>query len=162
MNTMNSQLNNWVANNGLPFTIQPQAEVELKRRKNSFARQLETILNAEAIKPFPVGSIVMGVDRSYPRSHYEVLGSSTNGRMSILLFRRLRHENGCVSDGDDFPESRNIMIRPTELFAIETDHLLKPTIFSIDKMPADWLHEDSWEISSPQFSTVRHVHTSLF
>ncbi len=120
MKTMNSQLNDWATMNlGALFG----APVKLVERP-------------------PIGSIVMGVDRSYLRSHYEVL--ACDGVNLLLLFRRFRHDNGVVSSFEDHGKM-NLYVRPLIFFRVETDRLLKPAEGVVVKS-ISWNKETGWDV----------------
>lgn len=103
-----------------------------------FEERFISLMNAEPIPKIEIGSFVMGIDRSYERSIYEVLGSSPNGRFVIILWRKL----GPATNEDE--RQATLRISPSEMFSIYTDHVLKPTKVNKLTIPNNWLHEDSW------------------
>lgn len=76
------------------------------------------------------GTMIMGKDRSYERSFYEVLAD--NGVFVLMICRKLNNY--------DFPEEKYAMIAPKEAFSVNTDHQLKPSFHSIKlELPENWV-----------------------
>ncbi len=77
---------------------------------------------------YPVGTIVCGVDVTFPRSQYEVLAD--NGFMLLLLFRELR--------GMEDRDKTNLCIRPRDLFKIKENPSVEKSLDIELSLPSNW------------------------
>ncbi len=92
---------------------------------------------------FKQGDIVMGIDRSYTRSFYEVVAVDYDHKLFVLL---MRYFKGSVTIEEQFDEplAVDLHVAPMEQYAIETDHLLKPSWdrLKIIQSPKSWSDPD--------------------